>query len=86
LASPPLDLGVDLRLEIAERFYDATTTTIDAVLSATVPPSQHRKMQLETIKDEWPDFWSWIGADGNLDCSVAAWDIKRNTGEERGEA
>lgn len=72
--------------DIAEAFYRDETANIEASLEVHVPAERRRMMRLETIKDQWHDFWGWIGAEGDLDASIAAWDVLRNTAAERGEA
>lgn len=71
--------------DIAERFYACENDTIAAQLDR-VPTAQRMEMHLETIREQWPRFWEWIGAVGDLEASLAAWDTIRNSGQERGEA
>lgn len=71
--------------DIAFRYYWAENDTIEAVLNHMLPETQRLTMRLETIQEQWGYFWEWIGAVGNFEASCMAWDVKRNTGEERGE-
>lgn len=72
-------------VDVAERFYYAENNRIELALRLAVPEANRRVMHLETIQDEWSEFWDWIGAEGNYMASLLAWDVKRNTAEERGE-
>lgn len=72
----------DRLIDIAFRYYWCENDNIRAQL-APIPPEKRREMHLETIKDEWPEFWRWVGAEGDLGSSLASWDVKRNTTEER---
>jgi hypothetical protein len=69
--------------DMAMRMYWAENDAIKVQLRALVPENRRREMHLETIKDEWSGFWKWIGADGDYNASLAAWDVRRNTTEER---
>lgn len=37
--------------------------------------------RLETARDDFPAFWDWIGAAGELDQALAEWDIRHNTSD-----
>lgn len=69
--------------DVAYRYYWAENDAINVQLTALVANPQRRVMRLESIKDEWADFWQWIGAEGDDQASLAAWDVRRNTTEER---
>lgn len=72
-------------IDVAYRYYWAENDKIEAQLQFAVPEGQRLTMHLETIRDGWRTFWAWIGAQGNYEASLMAWDVKRNTAEERGE-
>jgi len=71
--------------DIAERFYTAENNAITSQLNYAVPPDNQTIIHLEEVQSRWKWFWDWIGAEGNFESSLESWNIKRNTGEERGE-
>lgn len=72
--------------DVAAKYYQFENDRITALLHVSVPPSQRRIMRLETIKEDWPKFWKWIGAEGDYAASLRSWDTPHNTREQRGEA
>ena len=40
--------------------------------------SRVMKVQLETIADDFPRFWDWIGAKGDLAAAMAEWQVRHN--------
>lgn len=71
-------------IDIAFRYYWSEIDVIEAQLER-VPADQRMELHLETISDAWPLFWAWIGAEGDLDGSLASWRVVRNSGRERGD-
>lgn len=80
----PTTTPSDQPIDVAFRYYWAENDIITAQLK-DVPPANQMQIRLETVRDQWKEFWDWIGAEGNFNASLTAWDVKRNTGEERGE-
>lgn len=64
----------------ADVFYE----TVHDLIHAAVPKGQLRVMEMERAKDDWRDFWKWIGAEGDFDASLAEWDRKYNSSAFRG--
>ena len=60
--------------------YDTMRAIVDASLAIASHHDQAIRMHLETIKTEWDLFWSWIGAEGDFDASLAEWDRRYNRG------
>lgn len=56
-------------------YYDSTNRMIGELLD---PLSRSRTMHLEMLRDEWDDFWQWIGAEGDYGPAVAELTIKHN--------
>lgn len=40
--------------------------------------SHTMEFRLEHAQDHWPKFWSWIGAEGNYQASLAEWNVRHN--------
>lgn len=72
-------------IDTAFRYYWCVRDIIDCQLRMTVHPECRKDMHLESIKEEWPSFWEWIEAKGNLEESLASWDTPNNTAIQRGE-
>ncbi len=53
--------------------------TVDANIRAFLK-DKTRKMNfsLERAKSDFPTFWEWIGATGNFDAAMSAWDVRHN--------
>ena len=62
-------------LAIAEDLVDTITANITLFLR-----DKPRVMQisLETITTDFPKFWNWIGAQGNLDAALATFATRHN--------
>jgi hypothetical protein len=73
-------------IERARRVYDIITAQIDASLAASVPAENRMEVHLSSIGEDWPKFWQWIGAAGDLESSLKSWETPYNTSEERGDA
>lgn len=61
----------------AGAFYD----TINALIESYKPDFT---LRLETAKEQWPELWSAIGAEGDFESSLAVWDRKYNSHAKRG--
>ena len=72
--------------DVAFRYYWSEVDVIDAQLRCEVAEDRRTVIELESAAEHWPDFWRWIGAEGDLAASLAEWSVRRNTGEERGES
>lgn len=71
--------------DIAFWYYWWENDAIRTQLAALVAPQNRITLHLDRIKKDWERFTYWIGAQGDLGASLAAWDVRRNTREERGE-
>lgn len=68
----------------AERFWEAENELIQLQLLYSIqPPPAFLTMHLETIKDQWAEFWDMISATGDYSASLAEWDTPKNTTQER---
>lgn len=56
---------------------------IQFVLEYRVAAEKRLTIYLETVKQQWRCFWDMIKADGDYDKSLNAWDVIRNSTEER---
>lgn len=72
--------------DVAYRYYWCENDCIRSQIMANVPLRNRMTLHLETIKENWPRFWKWIGAEGDFEASLKSWDTKHNTREQRGEA
>lgn len=80
----PSVMPSDQLIDIAYRYYWSGNDLIRAQLER-VPQGQRMELRLETVREQWPTFWRWIGAEGDLAASLTAWNEIRNSGRERGE-
>lgn len=62
-------------LEACLDYVDATNENIRLFLQNKPLTMQ---MQLETLSQDFPQFWQWIGAEGDLDAAVRALSIRHN--------
>ncbi len=65
--TPALDIATDL--------VDTLTANITLFLR---DKSRVMEMSLETMADDFPKFWTWIGATGDLDAAMAAFQTRHN--------
>lgn len=61
------------RARIAETYYDS----YNALVRRLLPPTA-LTLQLESIRESWPEFWEKIGAQGDLAASLLHWGRKYN--------
>lgn len=64
------------RLQITEDYYDAVTANIEHFLK---DKSHVMEVQLESISEDFKEFWNWIGAEGNLQEALGEFEVKYNT-------
>lgn len=69
--------------EIARCLHRYENDAIMHQLALIVPNHRIMVICLEEVKYNWRTFWDWIGAEGDFEASLSAWNIKRNTTEER---
>jgi len=69
----------------AKRVYEHLATCIDVMIERFVKPENRRRIDLDHIGDQWPQFLQWIGAEGDLQASINSWSTPRNTREDRCE-
>ena len=62
-------------IEVARDLVDTITTNITAFVK-TKP--RVMTVQVETIATDFPAFWHWIGAEGDLSAAMAEWNIRHN--------
>ena len=63
---------------IAEDLVDTITTNISYFLRDKTRVMQ---MRVETIEQDFPKFWDWIGAEGDLDAAMTEWTVRHNATE-----
>lgn len=66
----------------AQRFWEAENELIALQLQLA---NNAMTLHLETIKDDWQNFWRWIEAEGDFQASANEWDTPKNTSQERVE-
>ena len=64
-------------MDVARELVDTVTLNIAAFLK---DKSRVMTVRVEDIATDFPAFWDWIGAQGNLDAAMAEWQIKHNAG------
>lgn len=64
-----------MKLQVTAAYYDTVNTNIRHFLK---DKSKKMTMRLENIKEDFPKFWSLIGAEGDLEAALAEFDIKYN--------
>lgn len=62
-------------LDLAHDYLDTVEANIDMFLRNK---SQTRVFRLEHARRDFTDFWSWIGAQGDLTAALAEWDTRYN--------
>ena len=67
-------------LEAAREYVRTVTANITSFLK----DKPHRMtVRLETIGEDFPRFWEWIGAEGDLAAAMAEWETQHNPTPER---
>ena len=65
---------------LARDYYETVTGNISHFLK---DKSRVMDFHLEQAKDQFPVFWQWIHADGDLKAALAEWDKKHNQTMEK---
>lgn len=52
--------------------------TIDDNIEEFLRGKEHMVMRLETITEDFPRFWDWCGAEGDLDAAMQVWATPQN--------
>lgn len=66
-------------LAFCRDYVETVTANIELFLR-----DKTRKMEfwMERCATDWPDFWAMIGAEGDLDASLAEWNVIRNASSQ----
>ena len=64
--------------EIAEDLVDTITSNISYFLRDKTKVMQ---MKVETMEQDFPKFWDWIGAKGDLAAATTEWTVRHNATE-----
>jgi hypothetical protein len=67
-------------IQICREYVETVTANIRTFL---LDKTNVLDMALETMTDDFPRFWEWIGATGDFDAAMREWSIKRNLNEEQ---
>jgi hypothetical protein len=67
-------------IQICRDYVETVTANIRTFL---LDKTNVLNMALETMTDDFPRFWEWIGATGDFDAAMREWSIKRNLNEEQ---
>lgn len=62
-------------IDVAHDLIDTITTNIAAFLRSK---SKVMTVRVETITTDFPRFWNWIGAEGDLAAAMAEWQTRHN--------
>lgn len=52
--------------------------TINANVRVFLAERPHITVRLEEVERDFPAFWKWIGAEGDLAAAMAEWDVHHN--------
>jgi hypothetical protein len=69
------------RTAVCRYFVDTITANIEFFLSRK---PQAMTVRLESIHDDFPEFWKRIGAAGDLDRAMQEWTVRNNPNPRRG--
>lgn len=64
-------------IDVARDLVETVTANITAFLK---DKSKVRVVQVEQIDQDFPAFWTWIGATGDLGAAMAEWQVRHNAG------
>jgi hypothetical protein len=67
-------------IQICRDYVETVTANIRTFL---LDKTNVLNIALETMTDDFPRFWNWIGATGDFDAAMREWSIKRNLNEEQ---
>ncbi len=73
IRQPSPDLN-DTRL-LATEIVEVGTSNICHFLQGK---KNQMEVQLENVKNDFPEFWNWIGAEGDLNAAMECWNMKHN--------
>ncbi len=62
-------------IDVATELVDTITTNIQAFLKTK---SKVMTLHVETMADDFPRFWHWIGAAGDLNAAMTEWTVRHN--------
>ncbi|WP_233354590.1 hypothetical protein [Woodsholea maritima] len=65
----------DTLLDLCRDYVDTVNCNITHFLA---DKPRVMTVRLEEIDDDFPSFWNWIGARGNLDAAMSEWDQRHN--------
>ena len=65
-------------IDVARDLVDTVTTNITAFLKTK---SKVITVRVETIAQDFPAFWDWIGAEGDLNAAMAEWQARHNASQ-----
>lgn len=68
------------RLEVCADYVDTVTANIEAFLA---DKPRRMEFRLEQAEEDWRTFWQWVGAEGDLQASLAEWRIAHNPTKSR---
>ncbi len=57
--------------------------TMNANIRTFLETRPHIIVNLETVDDDFPEFWRWIGAVGDLDAALDEWTVRHNATGDR---
>lgn len=64
------------RHELAADLVDAITENIAWFLR---DKTNVMEFCMEAASEKFPEFWTWIGAEGNLDAAISEWRVRHNS-------
>ena len=67
-------IPVSERPVVAGHYVDTVTANIEAFVEGR----PHRRVELESLAEDLPDLWAWMGAEGDLDAAVAELTVRHN--------
>ena len=62
-------------LDVCRDYY---RTVNDNIILFLKDKPNKMTMNLETIQEDFPEFWKWIGAEGDLSAAMAEWNTPKN--------
>jgi len=62
-------------IDVARELVETVTLNISAFLK---DKTRVRVVRVENIASDFPDFWDWIGATGDLGDALAQWQVRHN--------
>jgi len=65
-------------LSVANDYCDTVNANIELFLR---DKTRKMKFSLENAKQDWPVFWKFVGAEGNVDKALSEFDVRYNATE-----